>query len=283
MKKMVMEKILSLQLPYDYLQEIRLAHAVAESGYEVAVESDDQIKFKQLENVFGMHFPLQKEVVPLITDIEIRHKGSEPQTRIGHLTRSLILPHGMLDHCRSLWTDVRTIDYCFLGLVTAARKRWLSIMLRNRVSGFWGWLSKLKLQVTVNNILAKLGVSSGYIVVTATTRGRNFPVKSWDEEYYTYMASSKFVLCPSGDAGCPWTYRFFEAMLCGAIPIVETETPAYKPFYYLTKNDQQTDFLYSKEKAKANFELCRKLLTVPKDQLLEELKRLTEVKENSNV
>lgn len=278
-----MEKNLSLQLPFDYLQEIRLAHAVSESGYSVAIQSSDRIKFEQLEKVFGIKFPLQNEVVSLVTDIEIRHKGAIPQTRIGHLERPLIFPHAMLYHCRALWSDERPIDYCFLGLVTKARKKWLSYILRKKVSGFWGWLGKLRLQVILNNFLSKLGVSSGYVLVTATTRGRSFPGKSWDEEYYTYMASSKFVLCPSGDAGCPWTYRFFEAMLCGAIPVVENETPAYKAFYYLTNDDEQADFIYNKEKAEANFDLCRQLLTIPKKQMREEVERLTKTKEKSNV
>ncbi len=277
-----MEKILSLKVPYNYLQEIRLAHAVTESGYAVAIESSDKIKFQQLEAVFNVEFPLQKSVIPLISDIDIRHKGAAPHTQIGNLKRPLIFPHAMLDHCRDLWPDKRTIDFCFLGLVTPARKKWLSLILEKRVSGFFGIAQKLKLQVLINNLLMKLGLSSARVLITATTRGRKFPGKSWDEEYYAHMASSKFVLCPSGDAGCPWTYRFFEAMLCGAIPIVETVTPAYEPFYFLTKDDGQSDFIYSREKAQANFDLCRKLLTIPKEQMREEVERLTKSKEKSN-
>ena len=42
-----------------------------------------------------------------------------------------------------------------------------------------------------------------------------------DVNYYRQMCSSKFVLCPTGD--CPWSYRFFEAIMCFAIPIIHDD------------------------------------------------------------
>jgi len=277
-----MKNDLSLNLSYDYLQEIRLAHAIAETGFNLFIARGQRVRFQRLEQVFSVSFPEQKESVPRIDDIEIRHKGQVPHTRIGEISRSLIWPHAVLRHCRSLWQDDRPLDYCFLGLVTSPRKRWLANILGQKVPGFFKGLKKLKLQVTLNNILAQLGYPTGRILITATTRGRTFPGKSWDEEYYAIMASSKFILCPSGDAGCPWTYRFFEAMLCGAIPVVETVTSVYSPFYFLSQEDKAADFVYRKEIALANYELCKQLLTVPHKDFTEELRRLIALKESVN-
>jgi hypothetical protein len=36
--------------------------------------------------------------------------------------------------------------------------------------------------------------------------------------YFEVLRTSQFALCPAGDA--PWSMRFFEAVMCGAIPIV---------------------------------------------------------------
>ena len=38
-------------------------------------------------------------------------------------------------------------------------------------------------------------------------------------QYWDMMQRAKYVLCPDGDF--VWTYRFFEAVACGAIPIIE--------------------------------------------------------------
>ncbi len=39
-----------------------------------------------------------------------------------------------------------------------------------------------------------------------------------DEEYYESLCASRFGLAPTGD--CPWSYRFFEAVMCHAIPVL---------------------------------------------------------------
>ena len=56
------------------------------------------------------------------------------------------------------------------------------------------------------------------------------------------MASSKFVLCPAGDA--PWSFRFYETIMCQSIPIVaswhhtyRTETEAYIRYKYYLYTD----------------------------------------------
>jgi len=41
----------------------------------------------------------------------------------------------------------------------------------------------------------------------------------FDNNYFNIMCRSKFTLCPAGDA--PWSMRFFEAIMCKSIPILE--------------------------------------------------------------
>lgn len=40
-----------------------------------------------------------------------------------------------------------------------------------------------------------------------------------DQQYLADLAASKFVLAPAGDH--PWSLRFFEAVVSGAIPVVD--------------------------------------------------------------
>ncbi len=44
----------------------------------------------------------------------------------------------------------------------------------------------------------------------------------FDPGYFGVMAQSQFTLCPRGDE--PWSMRFFEAIMCRSIPIVEDPT-----------------------------------------------------------
>jgi hypothetical protein len=41
----------------------------------------------------------------------------------------------------------------------------------------------------------------------------------FNRHFFEVLRRSRFALCPAGDA--PWSNRFFEAVMCGAIPIVE--------------------------------------------------------------
>jgi hypothetical protein len=55
--------------------------------------------------------------------------------------------------------------------------------------------------------------------VTHSLRGRD-PSRKYelDESYYTAMCGAAFVLAPNDVY--PWSYRFFEAIMCGAIPVL---------------------------------------------------------------
>lgn len=54
--------------------------------------------------------------------------------------------------------------------------------------------------------------------------GRDTKTKYFiDEDYYETFCASRFGLAPTGD--CPWSYRFFEAVMCHAIPVLGAHRP----------------------------------------------------------
>lgn len=79
----------------------------------------------------------------------------------------------------------------------------------------------------------------------------------FDEYYYKTMKMSCFTLCPAGDR--PWSIRFFEALMCKSIPVVEKHCHAWRIqeeknagyFYYLHSDEK----VYSKEIAEENYQL----------------------------
>jgi hypothetical protein len=78
-----------------------------------------------------------------------------------------------------------------------------------------------------------------------------------DPDYYSIMCQSQFALCPAGDA--PWSMRFYEAMACRAIPVVNSISEAARTpqeaslgYKFLTTVD---DFVYSQDWAEHNFRI----------------------------
>ena len=68
-------------------------------------------------------------------------------------------------------------------------------------------------------------------------------------EYFENMCKSKYCLCPAGDA--PWTFRFYEILMCKSIPIVEswhhtyrTEQEANIPYKYILYQEINDDINY---------------------------------------
>ena len=56
------------------------------------------------------------------------------------------------------------------------------------------------------------------------------------------MRQSKYILCPAGDQ--PWSFRFYETLMCESIPILISEHNSYRteeeskiPYKYLIYNE----------------------------------------------
>lgn len=97
-----------------------------------------------------------------------------------------------------------------------------------------------------------------------TDTGRKIEKKTFDRDYYQELAHSRFTLCPSGDF--IWTYRFFEAMMCLSIPVVEAgvQFDQFEGYIYFHSDSDQGDLLraWSMEAAMANYQLFLKRNTL---------------------
>lgn len=74
------------------------------------------------------------------------------------------------------------------------------------------------------------------------------------------MCKSRFALCPGGDA--PWSMRFYEALVCGAIPVVvsireDARTEMERELNYKAM-PTDGDFLYRQEWADHNLSIALK-------------------------
>ncbi len=104
-------------------------------------------------------------------------------------------------------------------------------------------------------------MTKGGLTVVDSILGREFPFKSLDLDYYETLSRSQFVLCPNGDF--IWTYRFFEAIMCGAIPLIEEKCDSYDGFRYSLMTEDANSLVWSEEDALFNYDKCMELLTYP--------------------
>ena len=111
-------------------------------------------------------------------------------------------------------------DYNFIGIITNKRK----------------WIEKY---------------NNDYSIIEQSRYGRNKKKKyTIDKNYYNTLSKSKFTLTPTGD--CPWSYRFFEAIMCLSIPILENNSNDIymKDYFCFFDKDEH---IYDEDKAIENY------------------------------
>ena len=268
----------SADVPYRLIESVRLVHALMESRYRVHVPAEHEDKFSRLREVFGADFTVGVAGVPQLSGLAVSH--AEPLTSIGSLQRPLIFPHAIVQHCRRLWASHRDVRVSFAGLITDKRRAVLDEWARFALPGVRTGLGRRTLLDRVTARLRRMlrhrsagqRVETNGLTIWPSQRGRQFPGKSWDADYQALLARSRFVLCPSGDF--VWLYRFFEAALCGAIPIIEQDCAAYAGFRYRTMTEALGDADWNEEEALHNYALCQERLTVSRAALDAELESL---------
>jgi hypothetical protein len=267
----------SLDVSLELIQSIRMAQALAEAGCRLHIEPADEPKFARLAEIFAMAYEIGLDGAPPLPGLTIDH--ALPETRVGRVSRSLIFPHAAFEYCRERWASRRRHEVSFAGLATESRRRVINDWLRR--SGRDG-LTLVNSKSIINRIPSKIATilrgsatwkaSRGDITLWSSNRGRVFPIKSWDDQYFDLLLTSKFVLCPTGVH--IWSYRFFEAAMCGAIPIIEQNCPAFHGFRFLTIDEPFESASWSHADADHNFELAHHRLTVPRSDLRSEVARL---------
>lgn len=264
-----------LDVSFALIQQIRLVHAVAESACEIAVPAGELDKFSILRDRFGLRLRAAQADDPSLAPF-VRIDHETPSTALGRLERTLIFPRAIVEHCRTLWPATRAHRYSFAGLLTDNRRALLEAWIAGR-DGSQALVAKSTLGEFMRRQLIRWRGADrqrriGDVTVWSSERGRRFPTKAWDEDYFRMLADSAAVLCPSGDY--VWSYRFFEACLCGAMPIVEQTSPLYDGFRYRLMTDARSVAPWSEADAEHNYRVCTERLVVPRDEIDRELARL---------
>lgn len=247
---------LNVKLPLHLNQSVRMLHALIESDVPVAIPSELLGVFKYLQSYFELNLIEAPDVRRWLSRVSLDH--AEPNCRVGDILRPLIFPHAVVDRCRSLWSTERAIGYQFVGLMT-----------RKRHKVFSDWLERAVPNSTVDLPSGEVCIENPRIHIQASQTGRQFPAKAWDEAYFQQLSNCRFTLCPDGDYS--WTYRFFEAVLCGSIPVVETDCDVYSGFHYLHFDDAISDHADDEAWAQANYDKAKVLLTIERNLLNETL------------
>lgn len=137
------------------------------------------------------------EEVGMSGEVRVVH-AEKPQTFINGKEYSLVFPRFILES-----RENKVVDKLFIGLITEQRKKFLD--------------------------------NFEDAIITDSNNGRNCDTKERDNVYFRLMSRAKFVLCPNGDF--VWTYRFFEAILCKAIPIIEDDCELYGGYHFYRLGD----------------------------------------------
>jgi hypothetical protein len=161
---------------------------------------------------------------PIKFDISIDHISGV--NYLNGVKYPLLFPKDMVDLIHTLSKD-KTMDYYFKGVISDNRK----------------WIMEYEDRGTIINSFYGRNPSTKYIL---------------DEEYYKGMCGSRFTLTPTGD--CPWSYRFFESILCFSIPILgddEDDIYAGQFKYYRNKDVHVYDY----DMARYNYDVMIKNFT----------------------
>ena len=153
----------------------------------------------------------------------------EGSCTVNGIEYKLIFPISLISKCKAAWT-IRSLDYFFKGMIPINRN-WCKSYTTNAI-------------------------------VEASDRGRNPALKyNYDNNYYATLCKTKFGLCPVGE--CPWSYRFFESIMCGAIPVLgDDDVDIYADgFKYYRHSDEK---VYHQSWAVENFEIMLREHTLSK-------------------
>jgi hypothetical protein len=160
-----------------------------------------------------------------VISIEINHET--PFTKINNLYQApVIFPKILSKNFYKPLIEKKTNKIYFRGLFTYSRA-FESLLI------FIFHLDLIAIFKIFSSILSKkknFEINTNKIKFVFTNRGRVSKYKFLDEEYYKEMSNYRFIFCPKGDF--IWTYRFFESIQLGSIPITCFKTKIYDDFKY---------------------------------------------------
>lgn len=144
------------------------------------------------------------------------------EIRFDFLLNILLYPRSYLNQVDELRAD-KLYDYNFVGSLFEPRtfesRKWIIDFAKVNFTdySYYCITDPIKGYQTIGNFDYSLEQAGKRFVPKETSR--NFRRLYFDMNFFRIMKQSRFTLCPSGDA--PWSMRFFEAIMCKSIPILE--------------------------------------------------------------
>jgi len=123
-------------------------------------------------------------------------------------------------------------DFCFIGSINSnyEKRKWVidfakknftnnSIFINTDNTPTWELLGSFDYTNTIIGFCPKNNYDN-------QSKNVQYRVVKDNIEYFEKMCKSNYCLCPAGDA--PWSFRFYEALMCKSIPIVESWHHTYR-------------------------------------------------------
>lgn len=165
----------------------------------------------------------KEEETKITNTIELKEDHNNGCNYINNIKIPVTFPLYVKDYIFKL-EKKKSLDYFYMGTITGT-KEWVNKYIKNN-----------------NSIIKK------------SDRGRTKMKYELDENYYKLMSQAKFTLCATewGERKNSWTYRFFEAIMCLSIPILqENSNDIYlKEYFCYYDNDKH---IYDEKKAIENY------------------------------
>jgi hypothetical protein len=253
------------------VQEIRLFASLIESGWRLKVNS----KQKNALNSIKGYFPIEhkKYSGEHVRKVEIKINHAMPKTVFGHVERTLIFPEWMFERS-VLNSPNRDILCSFQGFSTVTRVLDALNLLENShhsenpilkvVVKFLARNVHVPFRNYFLNRLFKIFFYKYRYMFEWNTRGRKLENKIIDRKYWEILKKSRTVYCPAGDF--IWTYRFYEAVMSGAVPVLNHNDKNVIESGYFVLNSlsysRENNFdLNYHEARKRNFDIAFRNLT----------------------
>ena len=166
-------------------------------------------------------------------------------------------------------TTEKKNDFCFIGSFqvdqkTFINRKWILTFIEKHFTNdsylqFTDKKTKKKYKTLGN--FDKTLETIGFVPKEQPLQNRNY----FDKNYFSIMCKSKFCLCPAGDL--IYSMRFYEALMCKTIPIVNSIDETFRSKeeslldykYYLSSDDS---FIYHEDWTEHNYNLFLKYHTL---------------------
>ena len=240
--------------------------------YEVSQMSDFHEMIKYINTIFAVKENLERHLVALQVNKSIenmRRDKSKQFIHLGwcqgymgllyHMQEAIIekkIKNITPTSCPQLaifskkyYNDINELnhekkhDYCFIGSIDSCyeRRKWVidfakknftkdSIFINTDNSPNWELLGPFDYSKLNLGFAPKLQPDN-------QSKKVQYRIVKDNIEYFEKMCQSKFVLCPGGDA--PWSFRFYEVLMCKSVPIVSTWHHTYR-----TKEEAELNYRY---------------------------------------